>query len=190
MEGAAGVRGEVFLLLPQVLLEGRASEGYFNSEGLGLTTIDFMVEQVLIAGGVLSRMILPIRGRSPTYGTISKQTSRVLIAMPLPFLENLVLATIKAKPLFGADGKGFKTFTFLSQLGWYSPTCQNQPCFFSCHSNLPDLFCFLTYTIMDLEGTRRCGFGERIVCKPQGGMREKPQPPTISLCKEVMTACQ
>ena len=135
-------------------------------------------------------MILPMGGRSPTYGTISEQTSRVLIAMPLPFLENLVLASIEAEPLFGADRKGFKTFTFLSQLGGYSPACQNQPCCFSCHSNLPDLFCFLTYTIMDLEGTRRCGFGERIVCKPQGGMCEKPRPPTISSCKEVMTACQ
>ena len=153
-------------MLLQVLLEGGASEGYFSSGGLGLTTIDFVVEQVLtVGGGVLSRMILPMGGRSPTYGTISEQTSRVLIAMPLPFLENLVLASIEAEPLFGADGKGFKTFTFLSQLGGYSPACQNQPCCFSCHSNLPDLFCFLTYAIMDLEGTRRRGF-ERIVCKP------------------------
>lgn len=58
--------GDVFLLLPWVLLEGEASKGYLGIKGLDLATADLLMERALAeGGGVLSSIMLPIEGRPP-----------------------------------------------------------------------------------------------------------------------------
>ena len=69
-EGADQTKGEVFFMLPRVLLEGGASKGCLGNGGLGLTVANFLVERDLTAGeGVLSRIVFPTGERFPTYGT-------------------------------------------------------------------------------------------------------------------------
>ena len=57
-----GAGGDIFLLLPQVLLEGEASTNGFGVGGLGLPIVERLLERVRAeGGGELSRTILPIR---------------------------------------------------------------------------------------------------------------------------------
>ena len=57
--------GDVFLLLPCVLLDGGALEGCLSKGGLDLVAVDLLVERVLTEKGeMLSRTMLPIGGMS------------------------------------------------------------------------------------------------------------------------------
>ena len=49
MEGRA--KGDVFLLLPRVLMEGRAFEGCFGKGGLDLVATNLLAEWALAKGG-------------------------------------------------------------------------------------------------------------------------------------------
>ena len=58
--------GDVFLLLPRVLLERRVSVDGGGVEGLGLPAVGRLLERVRAeGGGELSRTILPMGGRPP-----------------------------------------------------------------------------------------------------------------------------
>jgi len=58
---ADGVGGDVFLLLPQVLLEGGAFTDGLGAEGLGLLAVEYLLEWVQAeGGGELLRIMLPI----------------------------------------------------------------------------------------------------------------------------------
>jgi len=86
---ANGTGGDVFLLLPWVLLKGGASTDGFGMGGLDLAVVECLVEQVLVeGGGELSRTMLPIEGRSSLYGTMSEQ----VLEESSPFLADLGLA--------------------------------------------------------------------------------------------------
>ena len=53
-------RGDVFLLLPRVLLERGASIDGFNVGGLGLVVVNRLLEQVLtVGGGELTSIQIP-----------------------------------------------------------------------------------------------------------------------------------
>ena len=96
--------GEVFLLLPRVLLEGRASIDGCEAMNLNLLVVGCMLERVRVeGGGELSKTILPMGGRPLLKGTTSKQASK---ESP-PFLVDLGLA----KPFLPGTGM-FITFTF------------------------------------------------------------------------------
>ena len=59
--------GDVFLLLPRVLLEGRVSMVGLGAEGLRLHAIERLLEWVKAEGKEeLSRTMLPIGGRPPS----------------------------------------------------------------------------------------------------------------------------
>lgn len=102
--------GDVFLLLPEVLLEGGESEGYLGMGGLDLVAADPLVERVL------SRTMLPIGRRLSLLGIMSKQTSETLSLI----LTGLDLVDLETKPFFVGAGM-FTTFTFFSQLEGNSP---------------------------------------------------------------------
>ena len=79
-----GLSEDVFLLLPRVLLEGRASTDGFGAGGLsllvvgglGLLVVEGLLEQVQAEeGGESSRNILPIGRRPPLYGMMLEQVS-------------------------------------------------------------------------------------------------------------------
>ena len=64
MENGAG--GDVFFLLPWVLLEGGASRVGLGAEGLGLLVIECLLERVRVeVGGGLTRTMLPMGGMAP-----------------------------------------------------------------------------------------------------------------------------
>ena len=86
---ANGADGDVFLLLLRVLLEGQGSMDGFGVGGLSLSTVERLLERVRAEErGELSRTILPIGGRPPLYGMMSKQVSEE----SSPFLADLGLA--------------------------------------------------------------------------------------------------
>ena len=65
--------GDVFLLLPRVLLEGGASADGYRVMGLDLLVVERLLERVQAeGGGELSKTILHIGGRPPLKGTISE----------------------------------------------------------------------------------------------------------------------
>lgn len=71
---ADGADGDVFLLLPQVLLEGGASTNGLGAKGLGLLVVERLLEQVRAEGGEeLLRTMLPMGERPPPYGTRPEQ---------------------------------------------------------------------------------------------------------------------
>ena len=130
--------GDVFLLLPQVLLEGGASMDGFGVGGLGLPIVERLLEQGRAElRGELFRTILPMGGRPPLHGMISEQVSEE----SSPFLVDLGLVVRDTEPFFVGVGR-FTTFTFFS---------------FSRHLNMADLLCFLTYATMDLVGSNSQG---------------------------------
>lgn len=114
----------VVLLLPRVLLEGGASEGYLSSGGLDLATIELLVEWVLVEReGVLLMIMLPIGGRPSLKGTIFEQA---LGASIVAFLADLDLVDLEAKPFFAGGGR-FTSFTSFSQLGGNSLHIRTTP---------------------------------------------------------------
>ena len=67
--------GDVFLLLPRVLLERGASVDGYGVVGLDLLIVGRLLERVQAeGGGELSKTILPM-GRPPSKGTMSEQVS-------------------------------------------------------------------------------------------------------------------
>ena len=69
--------GDVFLLLPRVLLEEGASVGGREVVGLDLPAVGRLLEWVQAkGGGELSKTILPIGGRPPSKGTILNKSRR------------------------------------------------------------------------------------------------------------------
>ena len=130
-----GIGGDVFLLLPCVLLEGGASTNEFDVGGLGLASVKRLLERVLIeGGGELSSTMLSMGGRPSLYGTISEQVSDE----SSPLLVDLGLANRDAKHFFVGVGR-FTTFIFFSQPGGNLPAYKYHPLSFSCHSNMADL---------------------------------------------------
>ena len=98
--------GEVFLLLPRVLLEGGVSVDSCKAVNLDLLVVGRMLEQVRAEGGEdPSKTILPMGGRLLLKGTTSEQASEV----SPPILAELDLA----EPFLPGTGM-FITFTFFS----------------------------------------------------------------------------
>ena len=65
--------GNVFLLLPQVLLEGGASTDGHGAAGLDLPMVGHLLKLVRTEGGEEPyKTMLPMEGRPPLKGTISK----------------------------------------------------------------------------------------------------------------------
>ena len=60
-----GAGGDVFLLLPWVLLEGGASKDCLGMGGLGWVVANLLVEWALVEGGVLLRTMLLMERRPP-----------------------------------------------------------------------------------------------------------------------------
>ena len=78
--------GDVFLLLPRVLLERGVSVDGCGVEGLGLPAVRRLLERVRAeGGGELSRTMLPMRGRPPSQGTMLEQ----VLEESSPFLVDL-----------------------------------------------------------------------------------------------------
>ena len=68
--------GDVFLLLPWVLLERGASSDSHGVVGLDFPTVEHLLERVRAEGGrELYKTMLPTRGRSPSKGTMFEQVS-------------------------------------------------------------------------------------------------------------------
>ena len=81
--------GEIFLLLPWVLLEGGVSTDGHGATGLDLPVIGRLLERVRAEkGGELSKTMSLMGGRPPLKGKISKQVSEE----SSPFLAGLGLA--------------------------------------------------------------------------------------------------
>ena len=202
-------------MLPRVLLEGGASKGCLGNGGLGLTVANFLVERDLTAGeGVLSRIVFPTGERFPTYGTKKKKIhlkgtrnntftlfgsfrlgrlrGRTLLQyrwkevhdFHFPLLTCGILTCIPEPPLLL-----FVPLKYARTILLRIPVYQNQPCYSSCHSDMPELFCFLAYAITDLMGTSKYGFRESKAYFSLP-MSEKPRLPMISSQKEVITAYQ
>ena len=145
--------GDVFLLLPQVLLEGGASTDGFGVGGLGLPIVERLLEQGRAElRGELFRTILPMGGRPPLHGMISEQVSEE----SSPFLVDLGLVVRDTEPFFVGVGR-FTTFTFFFQPRRNSLAYQYHLFSFSRHLNMADLLCFLTYATMDLVGSNSQG---------------------------------
>ena len=68
--------GEVFLLLPCVLLEGGASVDGCEAMNLNLLVVGRMLERVRVGGGMPSKTILPMERRPLSKGTMSEQASK------------------------------------------------------------------------------------------------------------------
>lgn len=69
--------GDVFLLLPLVLLEGRASMDGFGIRGLDLATIERLLKRVRAKGGrELSRTMLPMGEGLPYTGRYQNKSQR------------------------------------------------------------------------------------------------------------------
>ena len=96
--------GDVFLLLPLVLLEGGASGNGRGANGPRLTCSRAPV------GTGTSKTVLPTGGRSPSKGTMSEQ----VLEESSPFLVDFGLADQGAK-LFFTGTEMFVTFTLFSQ---------------------------------------------------------------------------
>ena len=71
---ADGAGGDVFLLLPQVLLKGGASTTSLGAEGLGLLVIERLLEQVQAEGGE-EPLNYAANGRKATYVGNNVRTS-------------------------------------------------------------------------------------------------------------------
>ena len=153
--------GEIFLLLPLVLLEGVASKGCFGSGGLELTIVDFLAIRVFNTGGVSSKTMLPIGESFSPYGTISKQTMGVLVATPLLFLADLGFVDWQVELFFNVEGGALEIFTFFSQLEGKSPSYQNQSCWPSHHSNMPAQPCLLHIQLLTWWEEVDVGLGMR-----------------------------
>ena len=146
---ADGASGDVFLLLPRVLLEGGTSTDGLGVEGLDLFAIEHLLERVQAeGGGELLRTMPLIEGRPPLYGTKQEQVSE----KSSPLLADLDLAVRDIEPFFTCVRR-FTTFTFFSQPGGNSPAYKYHPFSFSCHSNIANLLCFLAYTTTNLVGS-------------------------------------
>ena len=99
--------GEVFLLLPRVLLEGRASIDGCEAMNLDLLVVGRSLERVRAeGGGEPSKTILPMGGRPLSKGTTFEQASEG----SSPFFADLGLAE-----LFLLGTGMFITFTFFPQ---------------------------------------------------------------------------
>ena len=99
--------GEVFLVLPRVLLEGGELVGGHRAADLDLLAVGHMLEWVWAeGGGDPFKTVLPLGGRLLSKGTMFEQASE---ESP-PFLAKLGLA----KP-FLLGKRMFITFTFFSQ---------------------------------------------------------------------------
>ena len=99
--------GDVFLLLPRVLLEGGASVDDRRAIGLGLLAVGRLLKQVHAKErGELSKTILPMGGRLLSKGTMSEQASEE----SSPFLADLGWVE-----LFLVGIEMFITFTLFSQ---------------------------------------------------------------------------
>ena len=99
--------GDIFLLLPWVLLERGAPVDGHKAVGFDLLAIKRLLEQVRTeGGGKLSKTMLPMGGRSLSKGTMSEQASEESST----FLVDLDLAE-----LFLPSTKMLITFTFFSQ---------------------------------------------------------------------------
>lgn len=98
--------GDVFLLLPQVLLDGGVSENGCGAVGLDLSATRRLLERVRDERGEEpSKTILPMVGRTLSKGTMFEQASEE----SSPFLTDLNLAE-----LFLTGTKMFVTFTLFS----------------------------------------------------------------------------
>ena len=98
--------GDVFLLLPCVLLEGGALVDGSRTADLDLLAVGCTLEQVWAErGGELSKTISPMGGRPLSKGTMPEQASKELS----PFLADLGLV----EP-FLPGTKMFITFIFFS----------------------------------------------------------------------------
>ena len=83
--------GDIFLLLPRVLLEEGASVDGRRAVGLDLLAVGRLLERVQVeGGGELSKTMLPMGGRLFSKGTMSEQASEE----SLPFLADLDLAEL------------------------------------------------------------------------------------------------
>ena len=99
--------GDVFLLLPRVLLEGGALVDGYRVVKLNLLAVGRMLGWVRVeGGGVFFKTILPMGGRPLSKGTTSEQASK----KSSPFLVDLGLA----EPFLPSTGM-FITFIFFSQ---------------------------------------------------------------------------
>ena len=100
--------GDVFLLLPRVLLEGGASVDGCGVVGLDLLVVRCLLEWVQAEGGrEPSNTMLPMGGRSLLKGIMSKKASE----KSSPFLADLDLVE-----LFLPGTEMFVTFAFFSKL--------------------------------------------------------------------------
>ena len=107
-----GAGGDVFLLLPRVLLEGGALANSSGAMGLDLLIIGRLLEGVQVEeGGSLSKTLLLMGGRSPLKGTMPEQ----VLKKSSPFLADLSLVDWGAE-LFFTDIEMFVTFTLFFQL--------------------------------------------------------------------------
>ena len=83
-----GSGGDVFLLLPRVLLEGGASVKGRRAADLDLLAVGRILERVRVeGGGELFKTIFPMEGRPLSKGTTSEQT----LKESSPFLVDLGL---------------------------------------------------------------------------------------------------
>ena len=143
--------GDVFLLLPLVLLDGGASVYTRRAVSLNLLGVGRLLEWVRAEGeGELSKTILPMGGRLPSKGTMSEQVSKE----SSPFLAVLGLADQDAEPFFAGIGR-FVTFTLFSQPVGESLAYQNHPLSFTFHSNIADRLYFLAYATVDMVERRK-----------------------------------
>ena len=84
-----GSGGDVFLLLPRVLLEGGASVKGRRAADLDLLAVGRILEWVRVeGGGELFKTIFPMEGRPLSKGTTSEQA----LEESSPFLVDLGLA--------------------------------------------------------------------------------------------------
>ena len=102
--------GDVFLLLPRILLEKGVFVDGSRMEGLGLPAVGHLLERVRVEGaGELLRTMLPMGGRPPLYGTMLEQVSEESLSL----LVDLGLADRDIEPFF-AGTRRFTTFIFFS----------------------------------------------------------------------------